>query len=175
MYDSNVINKIYEDVQKDCDLKRTSAVFKISVDLYRKYIDSINAHLDNNKGNALSKVNENKTFIKLFDKKLDKSFINTGLTIPVKVVDKIEMILGVHVELGRSVEVNVQFNGNIYPARFCHVDIASQRRDCHQIYWKKSLSEALKSRFLYGDLEYQPLAAVEIGIDKISKAVVISD
>lgn len=93
----------------------------------------------------LVKRNTSDTLVKLFDKKVDKSFLTRGMTIPKKAVPILESTLGIHIEKGNSIDIVIEFNNLEYGGRINHVDIAAHGTQCHQIFWKgyPSLAEAL--------------------------------
>lgn len=115
--------------------------------------------------------------IKLFDKKVGKTFINTGVTVPRESVRDLERILGVHIEKGKSIDYKVSFYDTQYDCRIANVNIQTLNGDCYQIYWKgrPGISEDLKKYFRpaeSGASEFNP-PFVEFYIDAESKCVII--
>ncbi len=89
---------------------------------------------------------------KLFDKKVDKSFLSRGMTIPKKIVPLLEATLEVHLEKSESVDVIIEFNNLEYKGRINHVNIAANETECYQIFWKghPSITEAFKLFYPFG-------------------------
>lgn len=115
--------------------------------------------------------------VKLFDKKVGKSFINTGVTVPRESVRDLERILGVHIEKGKSIDYKVSFYDIQYDCRIANVNIQTLKGGCYQIYWKgrAGISEALKKYFRAAEssaTKFNP-SFVEFYIDSESKCIII--
>lgn len=85
------------------------------------------------------------SLIKLFDKKVDKSFLTRGMTIPRIAVSLLESTLGICIGIGESVDIVIEFNNLEYQGRINHVNIKANGTECYQIFWKghPSLADAL--------------------------------
>lgn len=114
--------------------------------------------------------------VKLFDKKVDKSFLTRGMTIPKNVVSCLESTLGIHIEKGEYVDIIVEFNNLEYHGRINHVNVTIDRVECYQIFWKgrPSLGKALNLFYNAYDVFQKIENTVEVfGVLK-SKRIVIN-
>jgi len=113
--------------------------------------------------------------VKLYDKKVDKSFLTRGMTVPKKSVHILETILNCHIEKGESIDVIIEFNHLEYQGRINHVNIATTGTDCYQIFWKSHPSLVGGLQLFYGlDEDYKTLRRiVEVWGDIQSKHLII--
>lgn len=84
--------------------------------------------------------NSARPFVKLFDKKVDKSFLTRGMTIPKKAVSHLESTLAIHLKKGDFIDIIIEFNNLEYKGRIYHVNIETNRAEYYQIFWKGSPS-----------------------------------
>lgn len=87
--------------------------------------------------------------ILLCEKRVDKSFLTRGFTIPRSCVDKVEQIVGQKIERGSTFDVKVEFNGLQYQARIYNLKFKDHEDIVWQMLWrgKPSIAEALQIFF----------------------------
>ena len=69
----------------------------------------------------------------LFTKKVDKSLLKEGLTIPLDCCEAVQDAVGAHIAKGSFVTVEVVLDGTAYPAKFTHLNFSVSPRDMYQI------------------------------------------
>lgn len=107
---------------------------------------------------TLSHRNSQDSFKKLFDKSVNKTMLSHGITIPKKIVPKIEDVFGIHLEINESQDIIIEFNNLEYQGRIKHFLNVTNGAHCYQIIWKgrPSIAAALKL-FYYEDLSVTSL------------------
>ena len=73
----------------------------------------------------------------LFSKKLTKSFLSQGTSIPLKSNSSIFDIVPVEINKGESVPISIIFENKKYKARLNHINFTNSDRELYQIYWNK--------------------------------------
>ena len=90
---------------------------------------------------------------KLFTKKVDKSLLDAGLTVPLEKVDELTDAMGLPLMRGERADIDIIIDGIVCRAVFTHVDLTVSEREMYQIrYSAGSLAgSVLKGR--YGSAE----------------------
>lgn len=88
--------------------------------------------------------------IKLFDKKVDKSLLRDGLTIPVDKQDDTQKELGIFLSKGENKEIDIIINDIVYKAKFTWINLnENSNRDVYQIRYSKDSEIAIKLREIF--------------------------
>lgn len=100
----------------------------------------------------------------LFIKKVDKSLLKAGLTIPVASCEEVINALHAPLRRGEKQDIDIILNGTIYRATFTHVDMHAADRDVFQIRYAEGspISLALKNRYLSPESAKEEDAYVEV-------------
>lgn len=146
------------------------------------YDEKLSLQEISSQGNSNSAKSEMDKFsedneVKLFDKKVGKSFLNTGVTVARESVNTLERILGYHIEKGKSVDSKVSFNNELFDCRIANVNIQTLTGHCYQIYWKgrPGISNVLNKYFGQSEsrANNKKVSFVEFYIDSKTKYILV--
>lgn len=86
----------------------------------------------------------------LFIKKVDKSLLKDGLTIPVEKHDEVLTAVGAVLVKGSRITIDIWINGIAYPAILTHVNFSESPRDVYQIRYSPNSDICKKINELFG-------------------------
>ena len=87
----------------------------------------------------------------LFTKKVDKSLLEAGLTIPVAKQEAVLTAVGAVLGRGSRVTIDIYVGELAYPAILTHVNIASANREVYQIRYSAGSDICKKVNELFGE------------------------
>ena len=119
---------------------------------------------------SISEAQKASEEILLCEKRIDKSFLTRGFTIPKSAIDKVEQIVGKKIERGETFDVKVEFNGLQYQARIYNLKFKDHDDIVWQMLWrgKPSIAEALQLFFAHPN---EQLAATDLPHKDLRKKV----
>ena len=89
----------------------------------------------------------------LFQKKVDKSLLKAGLTIPINSCAEIQHAVGLSLARGQKVTIDVIVGDNTYNATLTHVDMKAADRDVFQIRYSEGSPICKCLKEYYGEVE----------------------
>ena len=104
----------------------------------------------------------------LFEKKVDQSLLKSGLTVPVDQQEQIQEAVGIHLNKGDNVEIEILINDNLYKAKLTHVNLSGEtsNRTVFQIRYSENSSICQKIRELFSHVDFangdKDNAAIEV-------------
>lgn len=87
----------------------------------------------------------------IFTKKIDKSLLRDGMTLPVDKHKEICKSVGVCLGRGSWAIIDIYINGIPYPAKLTHVDFSEDQREVIQIRYSAGSDICKKINELYGE------------------------
>ena len=101
---------------------------------------------------------------KLFTKKIDKSLLKAGLTVPTTSCDDLVEALHVPLKRGEKTDIDIVIDGILYRATFTHVDMKKTNRDVYQIRYSENspICIALKNVFRSPELAEDESSCIEV-------------
>lgn len=106
--------------------------------------------------------NNMSTEIYLFNKRIDKSFLTRGMTIPKPAIQSLIQVIGQDLSRGESSDITVSFNNLEYGGRLTHVNFKESQADCYQIFWKGKPSITEAFLLFFNDLNEQATPEIKI-------------
>ena len=100
----------------------------------------------------------------LFTKKVDKSLLKAGLTIPKSSWDDIQHAVGVKLARGQKATVVIAIGNDVYNATLTHVDMKAADRDVFQIRYSEgsSICTAIKDHYVSLEKAISEKAYIEV-------------
>ena len=87
----------------------------------------------------------------LFTKKIDKSFLKDGLTIPLEKQEEVSRAVGAVLTRGSRVTVDIYVGEIAYPAILTHVNMTAADREIYQIRYSAGSDICRKINELFGE------------------------
>lgn len=100
----------------------------------------------------------------LFQKKVDKSLLKAGLTIPTGSCADIQLAIGVSLARGQKTTVDIVVGDRTYNATLTHVDMKAANRDVFQIRYSEGspICKAIKQRYSEFEKAARETAFIEV-------------